>query len=71
MTERAPGFISVHPTVSGAGSERCSWRYQGRIARRGSSGSLVSAAGRSAPFWEKIGFVRLPVVLMLTEFKPD
>jgi GNAT superfamily N-acetyltransferase len=63
-------LLSVHPDHQrrGVGTLLVD-AIKDEFARRGSSGSLVSAADRSAPFWEKIGFVRLPVVLMLTEFK--
>jgi GNAT superfamily N-acetyltransferase len=38
------------------------------FARRGSPGTTVTVSEKSAPFWEKIGFRRLPVFVMLNDF---
>jgi GNAT superfamily N-acetyltransferase len=63
-------LLSVHPDHQhrGVGSLLVDG-IKSEFARRGSPGTLVSVSETSASFWEKIGFKRLPVFLMLNDSK--
>jgi GNAT superfamily N-acetyltransferase len=65
-------LLSVHPKHQhrGIGSLLVD-SIKGEFARRGSPGTMVTVSERSAPFWEKIGFQRLPVFVMLNDFSID
>jgi len=62
-------LLSVHPNRQRQGKgQALVAAISAEFRRRGSSGTTVTVSERSAPFWEKIGFARLPVFLMLTNF---
>jgi ribosomal protein S18 acetylase RimI-like enzyme len=63
-------LLSVHPDQQGKSvGTRLVDEVKKELTARGATGMTVTVSDRSAGFWEKIGFERLPVVLMLNEFK--
>jgi len=62
-------LLSVHPDYQRRGIGRELVREINReFHRRGAPGAVVTATERSAEFWRKEGFARMPVFLMLTDF---
>ncbi len=62
-------LLSVHPDHQRRGIGRELVRRIGReFRRRGAPGTAVTVTERSAEFWRKEGFTRLPVFLMLASF---
>ena len=62
-------LLSVHPDQQHRGTGRALVAAISKeFRRRGSPGTTVTVSERSARFWEKVGFARLPVFLMLTNF---
>ncbi len=59
-------LLSVHPAYqrSGVGSILVN-AVSAELSQRGAASIGVTATEKSAPFWEKRGFGRLPVFLML------
>jgi ribosomal protein S18 acetylase RimI-like enzyme len=63
-------LLSVHPDQQGKSvGNRLVDEVKKELTARGATGVTVTVSDRSADFWEKIGFERLPVFLMLNEFK--
>lgn len=64
-------FLSVHPSHqrSGVGSALVDQVHQ-ELSRRGAPTVSATVTEKSVGFWEKKGFVRLPVFLMLKESNP-
>ncbi len=61
-------LLSVHPEVQGNGiGSKLVSAVEKELARRGAPGTSASVTERSAGFWEKRGYHRLPVKLMLKE----
>lgn len=62
-------LLSVHPEYhrKGVGSDLLV-AAQSELRRRGAPSLSVTVTEESADFWEKQGFSRLPVFLMLKEF---
>jgi len=61
-------LLSVHPSAQGHGIGRVLVAaVESELARRGATGTTVTASKKSMVFWEKQGFQRLPVELMLKE----
>ncbi len=62
-------LLSIHPEFrgKGVGSDLLS-AAQTELRRRGAPGLSVTVTEESAGFWERHGFSRLPVFLMLKDF---
>lgn len=65
-------LISIHPGFQKKGTGTLLLNHvSDELRKRGASGTLVSVTEESAAFWEKHGFKRLPVFLMLKEFEKE
>ena len=65
-------LLSVHPDYQNVGvGSALLLAMKSELKKRGAPGTTVSVTDKSVGYWEKKGFKRLPVFLMLKEFYKD
>lgn len=62
-------LISVHPDYQNKGVGSALLKtVEDELKKRGAPGTTVSVTDKSVEFWEKKGFTRIPVFLMIKDF---
>ncbi len=62
-------LLSVHPNYQNIGVGSVLLKaVEGELKKRGAPGATISVTDESVGYWEKKGFKRIPVFLMLKEF---